>query len=90
MSIRGKMGYEEVENTKDTRIIIIKLEQHGTVGVIVDEVKEVVTLSEDDVEHFTYDAKQEEKNMYLQGVGKYNEQLISLLELNAVLSEKDL
>ena len=90
MSIRGKMGYEEVENTKDTRIIIIKLEQHGTVGVIVDEVKEVVTLSDEDVEHFTYDAKQEEKNMFLQGVGKYNEQLISLLELNAVLSEKDL
>jgi len=89
MSIRSKMGYEDIEYSKDTRIIIIKLEQHGTVGLIVDEVKEVVTLSDDEVEHFAYDNKQEDKNVFLSGVGKYNEQLISLLELNAVLSEKE-
>ena len=50
MSIRIKMGLESDVETKSTRIIILKLEQHGTIGVIVDEVKEVVTLENDQIE----------------------------------------
>lgn len=89
LSIRDKMGFEENEFTKDTRIIIIKLEQHGIVGIIVDEVKEVVTLADSEVEHFTYDTSKDEKSVFLSGVGKHNGQLISLLDLNVVLSEKE-
>ena len=44
MSLRLKMDLEEASETKTTRIIILKLEQHGTIGIIVDEVREVVTL----------------------------------------------
>ena len=47
MSIRIKMGLEPDVDSKSTRIIILKLEQHSTIGVIVDEVKEVVTLEND-------------------------------------------
>ncbi len=86
MSLRLKMGFEEDEYTKATRIIILKLEQHGTIGIIVDEVKEVVTLGNSEIEKFSYDNK-EEKNTWLTGVGKFNEQLISLLDLNAVIAE---
>ena len=56
MSLRIKMDLPADEITKATRIIILKLEQHGTIGVIVDEVKEVVTLSTDEIEKVTYDA----------------------------------
>lgn len=87
MSIRLKMGFEEDEITKNSRIIILKLEQHGTIGIIVDEVKEVVTLSSAEVEK--YNDNKEEKSAYLNGVGKFNDELISLLNLNAVLSEKE-
>lgn len=86
MSLRLKMGFEEDEYTKTTRIIILKLEQHGTIGIIVDEVKEVVTLGNGEIEKFSYDSK-EEKNTWLTGVGKFNDQLISLLDLNAVIAE---
>lgn len=86
MSLRLKMGFEEEEYTKSTRIIILKLEQHGTIGIIVDEVKEVVTLGNDEIEKFSYDSK-EEKSTWLSGVGKFNDQLISLLDLNAVIAE---
>ena len=86
MSLRLKMGFEEEEYTKSTRIIILKLEQHGTIGIIVDEVKEVVTLGNDEIEKFSYDSK-EEKSTWLSGVGKFNDQLISLLDLNAVVAE---
>lgn len=86
MSLRLKMGFEEDEYTKATRIIILKLEQHGTIGIIVDEVKEVVTLGSSEIEKFSYDSK-EEKSTWLTGVGKFNDQLISLLDLNAVIAE---
>ena len=87
MSLRIKMDLSADEITKATRIIILKLEQHGTIGVIVDEVKEVVTLSTDEIEKVTYDAK-EERNSFLSGVGKHENELISILDLSAVAMEK--
>ena len=87
MSLRIKMDLSADEITKVTRIIILKLEQHGTIGVIVDEVKEVVTLSTDEIEKVTYDAK-EERNSFLSGVGKHENELISILDLSAVAMEK--
>ena len=86
MSLRIKMDLPADEMTKSTRIIILKLEQHGTIGVIVDEVKEVVTLGQEAIEKVSYDDKEERVNFIL-GVGKHNGELISLLDLNAVAME---
>ena len=86
MSIRLKMDLPADEYTKSTRIIILKLEQHGTVGIIVDEVKEVVTLDAAHVEKMAYD--KEEVN-FISGIGKYEGGLISLLDLNIVLQERE-
>lgn len=85
MSLRNKMDMEEEEYTKATRIIILKVEQHETVGIIVDEVKEVVTLDAEDIDKVSYE--KDEKAAFLTGVGKHDGQLISLLDLNAVLSD---
>lgn len=87
MSIRLKMDLPEDEFTKATRIIILKLEQHGTIGVIVDEVKEVVTLVSEEIEKVSYDG-QEGKINFVSGIGKHNDELISLLDLNTVAMEK--
>ncbi|MBP3475547.1 MAG: chemotaxis protein CheW [Lachnospiraceae bacterium] len=86
MSIRIKMGLEPDVETKSSRIIILKLEQQGTIGVIVDEVKEVVTLENDQIEKIAYDSK-DEKDNFLCGIGKYDGGLISLLDLNSVVLE---
>lgn len=87
MSLRLKMGLTADEETKASRIIVVKLEQYGTIGMIVDEVKEVVTLDmAEQVEKVAYD--KDEKNNYIIGVGKYEGGLISLLDLNAVVQEK--
>ena len=89
MSIRLKMFLPEDEITRATRIIIIKLEQFGTVGVIVDEVKEVVTLDASQIEKIAYDANGDTTN-FLSGIGKYSDGgLISLLDLNLVLQDKE-
>lgn len=87
MSLRLKMDLPEDELTKATRIIILKLEQHGTIGVIVDEVREVVTLSMDQIEKMAYDGKEDRVN-FVSAVGKREDELISLLDLNAVAMEK--
>lgn len=86
MSMRLKMGLEEDVFTKATRIIVLKLEQEGNVGFIVDEVKEVVTLTADEIEKITYNSKDEKANL-ISAVGKHNGELISLFDLNAISLE---
>ncbi len=87
MSLRLKMELEADEITKATRIIILKLDQHGTIGIIVDAVKEVVTLRADEIEKVTHDAKEDRTN-FVNSIGKNGDELISILDLNAVAVEK--
>jgi purine-binding chemotaxis protein CheW len=84
MSLRIKMGLGPDVESKSSRIIILKMEQQGTIGVIVDEVKEVVTLETDQIEKIAYDSK-DEKDTFLCGIGKCDGGLISLLDLNSVV-----
>ena len=89
MSIRTKMGLEEDKITNFTRIIIIKMDNSNeAVGLLVDAVKEVITMDASQIERVAYDAKEERSN-FIFGVGKEKEGLISLLDLNLVLSERE-
>ena len=87
MSLRLKMGLEEAEETKATRIIIIKMEQYGKIGMIVDAVKEVVSLQDEQIDKMVYDSKDETVH-YVAAVGKVEDSLISLLDLNVVTMDK--
>lgn len=88
MSLRLKFDLEPDEFTNATRIIIIKLEPQAAVGLIVDEVKEVVTLDESCIDKPTYNAS-DGKAQYLSGIGKPGEGLISLLNIAEVIIEKE-
>lgn len=88
MSIRIKMHLPEDEITKATRIIILKLEQYGTIGILVDEVVEVVTIDNTLVEKITYDMN-DETEVFISGIGKNDNELISLLDFNLVMQEKE-
>ncbi len=88
MSLRLKFDLEPDAYSNATRIIIIKLEQQASVGVIVDEVREVVTLEDSCIDKPTYDGA-DGKSMYISGVGKHGEELISLLNIADVIIEKD-
>lgn len=81
MSIRRKMDLEDDVYTNASRIIILKLEEKGLIGIIVDEVKEVVNLSEDEIE------KAANKGKFINGIGKHGNELISLLEIGAIVEE---
>lgn len=88
MSIRTKMDLEPDEFTDVTRIIILKLEEHGVLGILVDEVKEVVTLAPDEIDKVSYDAKNSKGN-FINGVGKNGEELISLFDTNSIIDETE-
>ncbi len=89
MSIRLKMQLEDDKFANSTRIIILKMDQQGLIGIIVDEVKEVVTLDHVDIEKTAYDSK-DDKISYINGIGKHDGELISLLEISSVITEKEL
>ncbi len=84
MSLRRKFELEDDVYTDKTRIIILKPEGQGAIGVIVDQVKEVVTLSSDEVEKPQID-KTDEKSKYISLIGKQEDSLITILNINGVL-----
>ena len=84
MSIRKKMRLPDDVITDASRIIIIKLEEKGSIGIIVDEVKEVITLNMAEVEKTTA------KDSFINGIGKNGDELISLFEINAIVEEKEM
>ncbi len=87
MSLRRRMELDDDEFTDASRIIILKLETGGLMGVIVDEVKEVLSLSEDDIEAPTSTLKS--KNSFINGVGTNGDELISIFEISSIIGEND-
>ncbi|MCI5518023.1 MAG: chemotaxis protein CheW [Roseburia porci] len=88
MSIRRKMGLEDDVITNASRIIILKIEEKGSLGIIVDEVKEVVTLATDEIDKSAASSKNVKDN-FINGIGKTGDSLVSLFEISAIVDEKE-
>lgn len=86
MSVRLKLGLEEDEFTDKTRIIIVKIEG-ATIGVIVDQVREVVTLDEEDTEKLAKNSRDDAAAGYISSIGKSKGELISLLDIVSLIVE---
>ena len=87
MNLRVKFDMEEIEETKDTRIIILKPDKQSTVGIIVDAVREVVSLGETDMEKVTTNAT-DSRTQYISIVGKHENELISVINIISLVSEE--
>lgn len=85
MSLRLRFKMDEGEYSNSTRIIILKPdEQAAPVGIIVDSVKEVINLDDSDIEKLSYDDKDEKASNSL-GIGKYKDELISILNIPSII-----
>ena len=62
----------------------MKPENQESVGIIVDAVKEVVSLESSQIEKIQSDAK-DERSKFINAVGKNNNNLISLLNVSGVI-----
>jgi purine-binding chemotaxis protein CheW len=84
MDLRTRFGMERKEHDKNTRIIVVEL--HGKiVGFVVDAVKEVLRIPKSVTEPpppIVANGREE----YITAVGKLEDRLIILLELEKVLS----
>lgn len=87
MDLRVKFDMEEMKETKDTRIIILKLDKQSTVGIIVDAVREVVSLKETDMEKVTANAA-DSRTQYISVIGKHENESISIINIISLVSEE--
>lgn len=85
VSLRDQFGLEKVDYTDKTRIIIVKLED-AMVGIIVDEVKEVIEIEETQVEN-VQNIQGKIKTSHILGVGKVVDNIVTLLNLPNIIEE---
>ena len=83
MSLPGRLDARNDVLTDESRIIILNLENLGLVGVTVDEVKEVINITDKEL----YDSTpfEKEDTALVKGVAKRGEELISILDINALI-----
>ncbi len=91
MSLRRKMSLEDDSFTDASRIIILKTEELGLIGVVVDRVKEVITLAESGIERIDRSSsiRTTDKEYYINGIGKNNDELVSIFDIASILGEGD-
>ena len=85
VSLREQFELERKDYTDKTRIIIVKLED-AMVGLIVDEVKEVVEIESAQVE-VVQNIQGKMKTSHILGVGKVEENIVTLLNLTNIIEE---
>lgn len=85
ISLRDQFNLSEKEYTDKTRIIIVKLED-AMVGLIVDEVKEVIEIESNQVE-VVQNIQGKMKTSHILGVGKVEENIVTLLNLSNIIEE---
>lgn len=85
INLRDQFNLCEKEYTDKTRIIIVKLED-AMVGLIVDEVKEVIEIEGNQVE-VVQNIQGKMKTSHILGVGKVEENIVTLLNLTNIIEE---
>ena len=88
INLRTRFGFAEKEPTKASRIVVVEAAGQ-LIGMTVDEVAETMRLSADSIEPpspviASVDAE------YLRGVGKADDRLVILLDLDKVLTSASL
>jgi len=92
VDLRRKFGMEAKEVTEKTCIVVVQVgknSHHITMGTIVDEVSEVLDINPNQMEpppEFGGNAGVD----FLQGIGKVNQKVVMLLDIDKVLTSKEM
>jgi purine-binding chemotaxis protein CheW len=91
IDLRLKFGLESVPDTQKTCIVVVQVgyqDRRVTMGIIVDEVSEVLRIGEDQIEPPpSFGARVDTE--FLLGIGKVGEKVVLLLDTDTVLSLKE-
>lgn len=83
MDLRAKFNLPPVEETEETRIIILKLEEIS-IGVIVDQVLQTIQLSGEDIEN-TSSLINSAAAEYISGIGKVSGEIVTLINFEKLV-----
>ncbi len=92
IELRLKFGMESVEDTSQTCIVVVEVDMKGqavTLGVVVDQVAEVIDVAADQVEPPpSFGASLD--TAFIRGMGKVGQKVIMLLDIRRVLAGEEL
>lgn len=89
IDLRSRLGMPEKEHDKQTRIIVADVDNR-TVGLVVDAVSEVIRMDSNLVEPPpSFIAGTDEKRKYIKGVGKLDDKLLMLLDINSMFNKQE-
>ena len=88
VDLRKRFGETNLEAGKKNRIVVVEL-QSRTVGLIVHSASEVLKIPPSDIEP-PGSVFLNAENDYVTGVGKLNNRLVILIDLNKLLSKSEL
>jgi purine-binding chemotaxis protein CheW len=92
VDLRLKFGMETKENLQKTCIIVVQLAraaQEMTMGIIVDEVSDVLNIHQDQIEPPPYFGANIRTDFIL-GMGKVDQKVMTMLDIDRVLSEQEI
>lgn len=84
-NLRQKFGFHDRQRTRDTRIVVVEASE-TTVGLVVDQVSEVLMIQHDLIEKASGMLTAGLANEFISGVAKMENKLIILLNLDKVIS----
>lgn len=91
VDLRIKFGMPEKENTVDTSIIVLNIEQNGEVimlGTQVDAVREVLELKDDEISEAPGIGAKKDSG-FIEGLYRKDEQFIMILDIDRIFSFED-
>lgn len=86
IDLRKKFSLDAKAIEKESRIVIVKL-KNKVVGLLVDSVSHVITLSDEDISPPPEEVKVNSE--YIVGLGKKNDRMIFILDIYKILDVKE-
>ena len=89
MSMCKRFDMEETERTDKTRVVVAEVGEDN-LGLIVDEVPEVLRVPEDDIDPTPEMLETEVHSEFIRGVAKIEGRIIALLNIEKILSREEI
>ena len=93
VSLRCKFKMPAVEDTEKTCIIVVQVQYRDTeltMGIIVDEVSEVLNIKADEIDPAPNFGGGLEETSYITGLGKLDGKVVILLDIDSVLNDAEI
>ncbi len=92
IDLRTKFSMDTIDDTQETCIIVLEIEKNGEseqIGVVVDNVKEVQDISDEEIED-TPSLGSEVDTKFIKGMANVGDKVIILLNVEKIFSETEL